>query len=308
MADAVLEPSQQLLRRSDAIGLAHLFGHLTLLAATGGTVVALSTSSMWWWPLGWCATAVHGLALSHLYMPFHESTHGTAFESPVLCQTVAWLLGVLIFMNADSFRFFHREHHEYTQVAGRDPELPGANGALRNYLHKLLGGEMATALWHFCTSAIVGEAGEGPWVPKSARRGVVASIRWQCACYVLSAALSIASTGFRWALVTLWLWPLALAQPSLWGHFILQHTATDTDGDPRHTARVVITHPAYEWLSWGMNYHAVHHMNPRIPFHHLPSAFGASPHLFKHVERRGYLVAHADMLANRVRKLLQQQQ
>jgi fatty acid desaturase len=47
-----------------------------------------------------------------------------------------------------------------------------------------------------------------------------------------------------------------------------------------------------------MNYHAVHHMHPRIPFHKLPAAFAAAAPAgtFKHVESRGYLYAHATVL------------
>ena len=55
---------------------------------------------------------------------------------------------------------------------------------------------------------------------------------------------------------------------------------------------MVLTHPAYEWLSWGMNYHAVHHMHPRVPFHQLRRAFDATRRELRHVEERGYLRAH----------------
>ena len=99
----------------------------------------------------------------------------------------------------------------------------------------------------------------------------------------------------------MWLIPLIAGQPVMWGHFIAQHTATDEktkDTDARHTARVVLTNPFYQWLSWNMNYHAVHHMHPRIPFHKLPKAF-ASEQLkdsFEHVEPHGYLAAHAKVI------------
>ena len=73
-------------------------------------------------------------------------------------------------------------------------------------------------------------------------------------------------------------------------------TATDHDCDARHTARVVLTHPCYEWLSWGMNYHAIHHMHPRIPFHKLRSAFAVAEGEFRHVEHSGYLNAHATIV------------
>ena len=287
-----------LFQRSDAAGLKHLFGHLLLLGFTASTVAFIGSTTSAIFSFGWpIALLLHGIVLSHLYMPFHESTHCTAFESARLCHVVAWPLGLLIFMNADSFKWFHREHHEQTQVKGRDPELPGANGSLRNYLNKLLGGEMAVALYHFGRSALLGESAEAPWVPQHARARVVLSTRCQCVAYVLICAMALQSSVVRWWVVNVWLLPLLVGQPALWGHFIPQHTATDHDEDARHTARVVLTHPAYEWLTWNMNYHAVHHMNPRIPFHKLPAAFAAAPPGgFKHVESRGYFHAHATVL------------
>ena len=155
---------------------------------------------------------------------------------------------------------------------------------------------MAVALYHFSRSAALGERAEGPWVPAHARRGVVASARFQSALYVACAVLALTSPAVRRWLVRLWLLPLLVGQPALWGHFIAQHTATDHDSDPQHTARVVLTHPAYEWLTWGMNYHAVHHMHPRIPFHLLRCAFAATRREFSHVEERGYLHAHTTVL------------
>ena len=41
-----------------------------------------------------------------------------------------------------------------------------------------------------------------------------------------------------------------------------------------------------------MNYHAVHHMHPRVPFHQLRRAFDATRRELRHVEERGYLRAH----------------
>ena len=60
MADAasMFEPSADLLKRSDTVGLRHLAGHLLLLCATGGTVAGLSY-------VPWTAAlAGHGAALS----------------------------------------------------------------------------------------------------------------------------------------------------------------------------------------------------------------------------------------------------
>ena len=132
------------------------------------------------------------------------------------------------------------------------------------------------ALYHWPFGVVGRECGSALG-SAATRARVVLSTRCQCAAYVLICAMALQSSVVRWWVVNVWLLPLLVGQPALWGHFIPQHTATDHDEDARHTARVVLTHPAYEWLTWNMNYHAVHHMNPRSPFHKLPAAFAAAP-------------------------------
>eukprot|EP00931_Biecheleriopsis_adriatica_P067920 TRINITY_DN41975_c0_g1_i1.p1 TRINITY_DN41975_c0_g1~~TRINITY_DN41975_c0_g1_i1.p1 ORF type:complete len:348 (+),score=34.90 TRINITY_DN41975_c0_g1_i1:56-1045(+) len=284
-----------LFQRSDAIGLRHLAGHFVILTATGAAITKVVSL------LSPLAIALHGLVLSHLYMPFHECNHGTAFASARINKSVGYILGFLIFMNADSFRWFHREHHDQTQVIGRDPELPGANGSIRNYLHKLLGGEMLVALYYFMQSVIHGEEAEPPWTPEDEKQKVVASSRIQVSMYLLIFALALVSVEARWWITHLWILPLIMGQPFMWGHFIAQHTSTDHDRDAGHTARVVLTNPFYAWLCWNMNYHAVHHMYPKIPNHKLAEAFGSNElkDAFKYVERdHGYLGAHQSVLKN----------
>lgn len=67
---------KRLRRRSDGPGLAFLFGHILTLLATGW-LVAGTLGSVWLLP----AMFVHGVVIVHLFAPFHESTHSTAFRS-----------------------------------------------------------------------------------------------------------------------------------------------------------------------------------------------------------------------------------
>jgi len=50
------------------------------------------------------------------------------------------------------------------------------------------------------------------------------------------------------------------------------------------------------FLCWNMNYHAEHHYASSVPFHALP-ALNAKLHKHIYTEKRGYLGAHLDILA-----------
>ena len=53
----------------------------------------------------------------------------------------------------------------------------------------------------------------------------------------------------------------------MWGKF-KNHQLTQF-----YAGRNLQTHPLIGWFMGGLNYHAVHHAFPDIPFYHLPTAF-----------------------------------
>ena len=132
IAHVVCRDLAALFATSDARGLAHLAGHACLLVLTGLCLreslnMATSTWSLWLGALAvrGLTSVCHGILLSHLYMPLHESCHYTAFRSKWLCDSVAWLCGLVTTFNPQMFRSFHVHHHRYTQLPEHDPELPG---------------------------------------------------------------------------------------------------------------------------------------------------------------------------------------
>jgi fatty acid desaturase len=66
----------RLTKTSDAQGLRQLLGH--------GCFILITGCCMWWsrgGPLWLLACVIHGVGLTHLYMPFHEASHYTAFQN-----------------------------------------------------------------------------------------------------------------------------------------------------------------------------------------------------------------------------------
>ena len=286
----------ELTQTSDARGLVHLCAHLAILSCTACLVLCAQGRA--WWLL---VSTLHGSVLTHLYAPLHEATHYTAFRSRLLCDVVAWWCGVLTTFNSHFFRHFHKEHHRRTQQRDQDPELPGANGSLRNYLAKFLGAEFIVALRGLLTTAWHGTVAVQsiPWVPKCEANVIVRSVRVQLTVYVFVACWACVRTGAWNIAVYAWLLPLLLGQPALWGMFILQHTSTEYGtADARRNSRVVLAVPKlYNLIAWNMPYHAVHHMFPQIPFHQLPRAFDQlhSQGEFRYVSK-GLLRSHATLL------------
>ena len=91
---------QRLSERSNARGLCHLVMHCVALFTCGWFQARDDLGS---WPFA-VLTFMQGILVSHLYMPFHESCHYTAFRSRLLCEAVANITGFIAGFNATEFR------------------------------------------------------------------------------------------------------------------------------------------------------------------------------------------------------------
>ncbi|MEM7797016.1 MAG: fatty acid desaturase, partial [Cyanobacteria bacterium P01_C01_bin.118] len=84
--------------------------------------------SGWLWGTapGWFrlpALLVYGISLAVMFCPTHECVHRTAFAHTKVNDVVGWFAGLLSFYNSTFYRYYHKWHHRYTQIAGKDPEL-----------------------------------------------------------------------------------------------------------------------------------------------------------------------------------------
>ena len=106
-------------KRRDLPGLLYFFGLLGFIASSG-YLIYLSSWSNW---LLWPAMLLHGIMLSHLFAPLHETSHGTAFRTRWINEAVLWFCGIVTIWTPLYFRYDHAGHHTYAQVAGKDPEF-----------------------------------------------------------------------------------------------------------------------------------------------------------------------------------------
>ena len=281
---------KKLRMRSDGPGLAFLAGHSLTLLVTG-LLLAKALGGAWMWPLMF----VHGVAIVHLFAPFHESTHGTAFRTRWLNRSVAWATGLALQLPPTHFTLEHAAHHKYTQDPVRDPERIPEAYSIKGYLW------FATAIPYFRGNiANLSNHARGSFtemeqtfIPPGRRARVQreAWIIWSV--YLGIAILSLALQS--WAAVTFWLLPRVLGEPVMRIIRMSEHGACPLVPDMLKNTRTVITLVPLRWLNWNNAHHAEHHAMPAIPFHALPKLHR---HLGAHIEelRPGYVDTQVHIL------------
>ena len=276
---SLLEPLNQ---RSNLAGALRFGTHLAIVAATG-----------WGWAQAsglWQALALilYGLSLAFMFCSVHECVHRTAFASARMNDAIAWVAGLLSFYNSTFYRRYHKWHHRYTRIAGKDPELTDLEPkTLLEYLWVLSGIPWWKGKIIGYLKMALGQFEDCFYLPESAYGSVIRSIRLQLATYGAIALVSSA-LGHPWFIFTYWLLPLAIGQPFLRFVLLAEHTGCTYNDNPLANTRTTLTLWPLCYLMWNMPYHAEHHLYPSIPFHALPKAHSVLKDQFETVDR-GYV-------------------
>lgn len=281
---------KELRKRSDGPGLIYLTGHVLTLMVTGW-LVAQAVGGAWIVP----ALFVHGVVIVHLFAPFHESTHGTAFRSRWLNRTVAWVTGLALQLPPTHFTLEHAAHHKYTQDPVRDPERIPEAYSIHGYLW------FATAIPYFRGNFLNlynharGQFTEieKTYIPPNSLARVQREAWTIWAIYLGIALISLALQS--WAAVLYWLVPRVIGEPVMRIIRMSEHGACPLVPDMLRNTRTVVTLTPLRWLNWNNAHHAEHHAMPAIPFHALP---GLHRHLGRHIEelRPGYIDTQVHLL------------
>ena len=275
--------------RSDGRGLVRLGGHLAALVATG-YLLSRALGTMWVAP----AVVVHGVVLTFLFAPLHESIHHTAFRRRWLNEVVAWAAGAVLVLPPLYFRYFHFTHHRWTQDTDLDPELTAPKPAtLGQYLLVVSGlpywrDRLTTTLCH-----AFGAFTPNIFLPAAAAARIVAEARRLWALYALIAAVALATAS--WAPVIYWIIPALIGQPALRLYLLAEHTGCALDSNMLINSRTTLTNALVRRLAWNMPYHIEHHAFPSVPFHALPRLHDDIRDRLG-VVAPGYVAVHADIL------------
>ena len=203
--------------RSDRRGLAQLAGHIGALLASG-LLVAQAWGSLWLAP----AMLLHGILLTFLFAPLHETIHRTAFRRRWLNDATAWLCGLALALPPEYFRAFHFAHHRHTQDPARDPELAEPKpGSMWAYVRHVSG----LPYWYSRAVTLARHARgrvDEPFITERLRPAIVCEARLYLAVYAVVLIVSLAA-GSAAALI-FWLIPALLGQPFLRCYLLAEHT------------------------------------------------------------------------------------
>ncbi|PZD72594.1 Delta(12)-fatty-acid desaturase [Acaryochloris thomasi RCC1774] len=276
--------------RSNLEGSVRLTAHLAIIGLSG---YLWGTGSTW---LALPSLFLYGISLAFMFCAMHECAHRTAFANAKLNDGAAWFAGLLSFYNSTFYRRYHKWHHRYTRIAGKDPELGDLEPEnVLQYLWQLSGipwwqgkivGHLKTAF---------GQLDNCYFLPEATHAEVIRSTRLQLGIGVAIALIST-TLGHPWFLAKYWLLPLAVGQPFLRFILLAEHTGCSSDDNPLTNTRTTLTLSPLQLLMWNMSYHTEHHLYPSIPFHRLPKAHQQLKTHFAHIEP-GYLNVNQKIVA-----------
>ncbi|MEM1375107.1 MAG: fatty acid desaturase [Pseudomonadota bacterium] len=271
------EERRALTQKSDVRGLAHLAGHLGLIAA-GALWIALGL------PLWWVVLLPYGIALVFLFTLEHEATHKTPFASGWMNMAAGHMAGLVLLLPFRWFHYFHMAHHRHTNDPDRDPELAGPKpDTWRGFLIHVSG----LPYWWAMAKVLVENAGGAPCAAYVARRAIP-EVRREARVYLTVYALVALSLFVSHAALWLWIVPVLLGQPFLRLYLLAEHGRCPAVTNMLENSRTTFTNRAVRFLAWNMPYHAEHHAYPAVPFHQLP-AFHAHAKAHLKTTSEGYM-------------------
>jgi fatty acid desaturase len=282
---------QELNERSDLQGAIQLSGHLMVMGITG-----------YWWLthtnsiLGIPALLIYGFSIAAMFAPVHECVHRTAFASNRANDIVAWFSGLLSLYNSTFYRRYHKWHHRYTRIEGKDPELTDRTPThLGEYLWQISAIPWWIGKLQGHIRCAIGQMDDCPYIPETARAEVQRSVQLQLLVYGIAIGASIYCQS--WWFVLGWMLPLAVGQPFLRLILLAEHTGCTLDANPFANTRTTLTALPLRWLMWNMAFHAEHHFCPSMPFHKLEAAHEKLRSHLQHIDP-GYIAVNTDIIRN----------
>ncbi len=279
----------QLSERSDSAGLTRLAIHLLLLGVSGLWVG--STQATWWIVPAW---VVYGTVLVFVFAPLHECIHRTAFRSRGLNSIVAAVAGFILVLPANYFRYFHFEHHRYTNDPERDPELlTDKPRTLPGYVWAMTG---LTSYWlpqiRLLLCHAIGKV-DSKFIPESAYRTIRNEARIHLTLYI---AIAAGSVYLQSALIVIfWVVPILVGMVALRLFLLAEHGGCELSENMLINTRTTLTNPILRLITWNMSFHCEHHLFPSVPFHSLPVLHSAVKERLGTVSP-GYLDFHREYL------------
>jgi len=289
------EELRELMERSNGPALKWLAGWVAVVLTTGSLVVFAWNS----W-LIWPTMFLHGIVIVHHFSLQHECVHYSVFRTRWLNKLVGTICGYIIVLPNRFFRYEHCDHHTYTQLHGKDPELIPMPKNITEYLLFL----SSIPFWYARVNELLrhtlGHLNDQAqrFIPPVDQSSIIHEPRFMLMSYLV-VVLLMYTTGW-WAPLWLWIIPLILGEPVMRFIRMTEHVGRPTVAQRQENTRTNLVSWPWRFLCWNMNFHAEHHYASSVPFHALPDLHEKiKKHIY--IEPAGYLGAHRDILA-RLRK------
>ena len=227
----------------------------------------------------WLGLILNSLFATTFYMPMHEATHknimGRAERGRRVEDIIGMLCSIPTGIEFTAHRASHMRHHAYTNDPDRDPDH-FTSGRLSELPKKFYGMTLLNAfLLVFALVKPVRVLLPASLKTKLAvRDGSKEEGKAQIRFWLVSTVVLIASFATGHGLAALCLWWIPARIQFCWLIFIFawfpHHPANETSRY-RHTRVAVF--PGSGLLIRGHDYHAIHHLYPRIPHYRLKAVW-----------------------------------
>lgn len=223
----------------------------------------------------WLGLILNTVFASSFYMPLHEATHknirGKSSRGYIVEEVVGRLSSIPTGIEFTSHRAGHMRHHAHTNDPVRDPDH-FTEGRLSELPVKFYGMTMIHAFLPFFAliQPLRVLLPESLRTRLSDREGSKSEGKAQLRYWMLSTTVLAACFATGHGLAALCLWWLPARLQLCWLMFIFawypHHPAKETSRY-RHTRVAVF--PGSGLLIRGHDYHAIHHLYPRVPHYRL---------------------------------------
>jgi fatty acid desaturase len=202
--------------------------------------------------------------LYYVFTPIHESSHGNIFYGKgrgPLNAIIGSLSGMMLLAPYPIFKLLHLRHHSFVNNPQKDPDswVKGSNN-----LSILL---RCLTLFFYYYFVFLRE-------PRSLKAKLNSLILYNLCFFLVGWTVVQYFTSALF--LTLWIYPLVVASGMLGLLFdYIPHYPHD-DSSRYNNSRTIIS----SWLDIimvGQNYHIIHHLYPRIPFHMYKSSYHEMP-------------------------------
>jgi beta-carotene hydroxylase len=227
----------------------------------------------------WVGLVVNSIVASTFYMPLHEATHknimGKSDRGRWIEDAIGLLASIPTGIEFTSHRAGHMRHHAYTNDPARDPDH-FTEGRLSELPLKFYGMTMLYAFLPFFVlvpplrillPSVLREKLEN-------KEGSTSEGKAQLRYWLLSTAVLVVCLATGHGSEALMLWWLPARIQLCWLMFIFawypHHPAKETSRY-RHTRVAVF--PGSGLLIRGHDYHAIHHLYPRVPHYRLKAVW-----------------------------------